>query len=89
MSLPSGSNVSLLWRENPCPRRGHAERRTDPVRQLLRFLRAEHEGDAGIVYRLSRAQTEKTAAAAAPFTVKQGERVRLRLEIPRLAGMRA
>ena len=30
--------------------------------QLLDFLRAEHEGDAGIVYVLSRAKTEETAA---------------------------
>ena len=37
--------------------------KSDPIRQLLAFLRAEHEGDAGIVYRLSRNQTEKTAAA--------------------------
>ena len=30
--------------------------------QLLDFLRAEHQGDAGIVYVLSRAKTEETAA---------------------------
>ncbi len=36
--------------------------KTEPVRQLLAFLRAEHDGDAGIVYRLSRKQVEKTAA---------------------------
>ncbi|MTJ84004.1 MAG: DNA helicase RecQ [Telmatospirillum sp.] len=29
--------------------------------QLLRFIRADHEGDAGIVYRLSRAKVEETA----------------------------
>ena len=31
-------------------------------RQLLRFIRDEHEGDAGIVYRLSRKKVEETAA---------------------------
>jgi ATP-dependent DNA helicase RecQ len=30
--------------------------------QLLRFIRAEHEGDAGIVYCLSRAKVEETAS---------------------------
>ncbi|GAA4013341.1 DNA helicase RecQ [Allokutzneria multivorans] len=30
-------------------------------RQLLNFIRTEHPGDAGIVYRLSRASVEKTA----------------------------
>ncbi|HEU5475346.1 MAG TPA: DNA helicase RecQ [Actinophytocola sp.] len=33
----------------------------DPNRQLLELLRSEHAGDAGIVYCLSRASTEKTA----------------------------
>ncbi|MCB9497814.1 MAG: DNA helicase RecQ [Fibrobacteria bacterium] len=33
----------------------------EPRRQLLRFLREEHAGDSGIVYRLSRADVEKTA----------------------------
>src|SRR5690606_31023603 len=32
-----------------------------PQKQLLEFLRAEHAGDAGIVYCLSRASVEKTA----------------------------
>jgi len=34
----------------------------NPQRQLLELLRTEHEGDAGIVYCLSRSSTEKTAA---------------------------
>ncbi|NUK09501.1 DNA helicase RecQ [Streptomyces lunaelactis] len=40
----------------------------DPKRQLLALLRAEHGGDAGIVYCLSRASVEKTAE----FLVKNG-----------------
>ncbi|MEV7868692.1 DNA helicase RecQ [Streptomyces sp. NPDC088124] len=42
--------------------------KNDPKRQLLQLLRAEHEGDAGIVYCLSRASVEKTAE----FLVKNG-----------------
>ncbi|WP_019631829.1 DNA helicase RecQ [Actinomadura atramentaria] len=38
------------------------EPKTDAKRQLLRFLREEHAGDAGIVYCLSRSSTEKYAA---------------------------
>ncbi|GAB3289277.1 DNA helicase RecQ [Parasphingorhabdus pacifica] len=34
----------------------------EPKRQLLELLRDEHPGDSGIVYCLSRASTEKTAA---------------------------
>ncbi|GAT68218.1 ATP-dependent DNA helicase RecQ [Planomonospora sphaerica] len=34
----------------------------EPRRQLLQLLRTEHAGDAGIVYCLSRASVEKTAA---------------------------
>ena len=34
----------------------------DPRRQLLKFLREEHAGDAGIVYCLARKKTEETAA---------------------------
>jgi ATP-dependent DNA helicase RecQ len=34
----------------------------DPRRQLLRWLREEHEGDAGIVYCQSRRKVEETAA---------------------------
>ncbi|MFM9369258.1 DNA helicase RecQ [Streptomyces sp. Da 82-17] len=33
----------------------------EPKKQLLRFLREEHQGDAGIVYCLSRNSVEKTA----------------------------
>jgi ATP-dependent DNA helicase RecQ len=35
--------------------------KNEPLRQLLELLRTEHAGDAGIVYCLSRASTEKTA----------------------------
>jgi ATP-dependent DNA helicase RecQ len=35
--------------------------KNEPQRQLLELLRTEHPGDAGIVYCLSRASTEKTA----------------------------
>ncbi|GAA1968415.1 DNA helicase RecQ [Catenulispora subtropica] len=35
--------------------------KAEPNRQLLELLRTEHAGDAGIVYCLSRASTEKTA----------------------------
>ena len=38
------------------------EPKNEPRRQLLRLLRTEHPGDAGIVYCLSRASVEKTAA---------------------------
>ncbi|MFE4172949.1 DNA helicase RecQ [Streptomyces sp. NPDC056909] len=42
--------------------------KNDPKRQLLQLLRAEHAGDAGIIYCLSRASVEKTAE----FLVKNG-----------------
>jgi ATP-dependent DNA helicase RecQ len=35
--------------------------KAEPAKQLLELLRTEHAGDAGIVYCLSRASTEKTA----------------------------
>ena len=38
------------------------EPKNEPKRQLLRLLRTEHAGDAGIVYCLSRASVEKTAS---------------------------
>jgi ATP-dependent DNA helicase RecQ len=38
------------------------EPKTDAKRQLLRLLQSEHEGDAGIVYCLSRNSVEKNAA---------------------------
>jgi ATP-dependent DNA helicase RecQ len=42
--------------------------KNDPKKQLLDLLRTEHRGDAGIVYCLSRASVEKTAA----FFVENG-----------------
>jgi ATP-dependent DNA helicase RecQ len=42
--------------------------KNEPRRQLLDLLRAEHKGDAGIVYCLSRASVDKTAE----FLVQQG-----------------
>ncbi|MGW6390392.1 DNA helicase RecQ [Streptomyces sp. NPDC055103] len=37
--------------------------KNNPLKQLLDLIRTEHEGDAGVVYCLSRASVEKTAAA--------------------------
>ncbi|NRQ38391.1 DNA helicase RecQ [Nonomuraea sp. NN258] len=42
--------------------------KSEPKRQLLDFLRTEHDGDAGIVYCLSRASVEKIAE----FLVEHG-----------------
>ena len=39
------------------------ESKNQPLGQLLQLIRTEHPGDAGIVYCLSRASVEKTAAA--------------------------
>ena len=39
------------------------EPKQQPIAQLVQLIRAEHEGDAGIVYCLSRASVEKTATA--------------------------
>ncbi|MGW6972795.1 DNA helicase RecQ [Streptomyces sp. NPDC054952] len=39
--------------------------KNNPLRQLLDLIRTEHPGDAGVVYCLSRASVEKTAAALA------------------------
>jgi ATP-dependent DNA helicase RecQ len=44
------------------------EPKNEPKRQLLRLLRTEHPGEAGIVYCLSRASVEKTAS----FLVSEG-----------------
>ncbi|MFS0705574.1 DNA helicase RecQ, partial [Cellulomonas sp. 179-A 9B4 NHS] len=55
----------------------------DPRRQLLHLLRTEHDGDAGIVYCLSRASVEQTAewlarngVAALPYHAGLDRRVR-------------
>ncbi|MFB7352978.1 DNA helicase RecQ [Streptomyces gardneri] len=37
--------------------------KNNPLKQLLELIRTEHDGDAGVVYCLSRASVEKTAAA--------------------------
>ncbi len=57
----------------------------NPTRQLLTLLRAEHNGDAGIVYCLSRASVEKTAEflndngiAAVPYHAGLDNSVRAR-----------
>ncbi|MFI6147764.1 DNA helicase RecQ [Streptomyces sp. NPDC051109] len=42
--------------------------KNNPTRQLLELIRTEHDGDAGVVYCLSRASVEKTAA----FLVEHG-----------------
>ncbi|MFJ4777625.1 DNA helicase RecQ [Streptomyces sp. NPDC088762] len=42
--------------------------KNNPLQQLLELLRTEHDGDAGVVYCLSRSSVEKTAA----FLVAQG-----------------
>ncbi|WKD31067.1 DNA helicase RecQ [Streptomyces xanthophaeus] len=42
--------------------------KNNPLKQVLELIRTEHAGDAGVVYCLSRASVEKTAA----FLVEQG-----------------
>ncbi|MER5873356.1 DNA helicase RecQ [Streptomyces sp. NPDC002044] len=42
--------------------------KNNPLKQVLELIRTEHDGDAGVVYCLSRASVEKTAA----FLVEQG-----------------
>ncbi|MFD3944419.1 DNA helicase RecQ [Streptomyces sp. NPDC058579] len=42
--------------------------KNNPLKQVLELIRAEHDGDAGVVYCLSRSSVEKTAA----FLVEQG-----------------
>ncbi|MFB6508476.1 DNA helicase RecQ [Streptomyces virginiae] len=42
--------------------------KNNPLKQVLELIRGEHAGDAGVVYCLSRASVEKTAA----FLVEQG-----------------
>ncbi|MEU3691329.1 DNA helicase RecQ [Streptomyces narbonensis] len=37
--------------------------KNNPLKQLLELIRTEHDGDAGVVYCLSRSSVEKTAAA--------------------------
>lgn len=54
--------------------------KNNPQKQLLELIRTEHEGDAGVVYCLSRASVEKTAA----FLVEQGVQA-----VPYHAGMDA
>ncbi|MEU8530966.1 MULTISPECIES: DNA helicase RecQ [Streptomyces] len=54
--------------------------KNNPQKQLLELVRTEHEGDAGVVYCLSRASVEKTAA----FLVEQGVQA-----VPYHAGMDA
>ncbi|MFD3665214.1 DNA helicase RecQ [Streptomyces sp. NPDC058659] len=39
--------------------------KNNPLKQLLELIRTEHDGDAGVVYCLSRSSVEKTAAALA------------------------
>jgi ATP-dependent DNA helicase RecQ len=50
--------IASFDRPNICYR---IEPKTEPRRQLLDLLRTEHDGDAGIVYCLSRASVEQTA----------------------------
>jgi ATP-dependent DNA helicase RecQ len=68
LSLPrSGLFVSGFDRPNI---RYQVVAKTSALRQLLSFLRARHDGEAGIVYCLTRAKVEETAARL----VEQGVR---------------
>lgn len=44
--------------------------KTDPTRQLLRFIQAEHDGEAGIVYCQSRKRVEEIANTLADAGIK-------------------
>ncbi|OLE25809.1 MAG: ATP-dependent DNA helicase RecQ [Catenulispora sp. 13_1_20CM_3_70_7] len=57
---PDVPRIALTATATEATHREIAER-LEPNRQLLELLRTEHPGDAGIVYCLSRASTEKTA----------------------------
>ena len=67
LDLPR-ARLFLASFDRPNVRYRVVDKREDPARQLLTFLREEHPGDCGIVYRLSRAKVEATAA----FLAEQG-----------------
>ncbi|HEX5758353.1 MAG TPA: DNA helicase RecQ [Thermoanaerobaculia bacterium] len=61
LELPR-ARLFLASFDRPNVRYRVVDKREDPARQLLTFLREEHSGDCGIVYRLSRAKVEATAS---------------------------
>jgi ATP-dependent DNA helicase RecQ len=61
LDLPR-ARLFLASFDRPNVRYRVVDKREDPARQLLTFLREEHPGDCGIVYRLSRAKVDATAA---------------------------